>query len=163
MQVPVVGTFAPSGVHINKDEFLPLTTLPMSSETAKNVADATVVNFKLLSAASGHSAESLYNTVDVHMTDATAHNKGLSTKLAEKFSREVEAGQIFCDTHTVLGFDRSMTKEIQSIEGSMGLQTIFNSFMGNVEIDQKQDTVATATVSWCLSLFGTTIKNLLHL
>ena len=31
----VVGAFAPPGVHINKDEFLPLTTLPMSSETAK--------------------------------------------------------------------------------------------------------------------------------
>ena len=36
----------------------------------------------------------------------------------------------------------------------MGIQTIFNSFMGNVEIDLKQDTVATSTVNWSLSLFG---------
>ena len=49
---------------------------------------------------------------------------------------------MFCDTHTVLGFDRSMKKVITSIEESMGIQTIFNSFMGNVEIDLKQDTVA---------------------
>ena len=150
----IVGTFAPQGLHINNKEFLALPTLQLSSETTDNITDSVIVDFKMIEAASGHSAESLYSAVDVHMTDATAHNKGLSTKLAEKFSREVEAGQIFCDTHTVLGFDRSMTKEIQSIEGSMGLQTIFNSFMGNVEIDQKQDTVATATVSWCLSLFG---------
>ena len=61
---------------------------------------------------------------------------------------------MFCDTHTVLGFDRSMKKVITSIEESMGIQTIFNSFMGNVEIDLKQDTVATSTVNWSLSLFG---------
>ena len=150
----VVGAFAPSGVHINKDEFLPLTTLPMSSETAKNIADATVVNFKLLSAASGHSAESLYNTVDVHMTDATAHNKGVTAILANEFHREVEAGQIFCGTHTVLGFDRSMIKVINSIEENMGMQTLFKSFTGNVDIDQKKDTIAISTIYWCLNLFG---------
>ena len=132
----VVGTFAPAGLHINKDEYLPLPTLPLSSETTKNVADSIVVDFQLLSAASGHSVESLYNTVDVHMTDATAHNKGVSAILAKEFHREVEAGQIFCDTHTVLGFDRSMIKVINSIEESMGMQTIFKSFMGNVDIDQ---------------------------
>ena len=137
----IVGTFAPQGLHINNKEFLALPTLQLSSETTDNITDSVIVDFKMIEAASGHSAESLYSAVDVHMTDATAHNKGLSTKLAEKFSREVEAGQIFCDTHTVLGFDRSMKKVITSIEESMGIQTIFNSFMGNVEIDLKQDTV----------------------
>ena len=149
-----VGTFAPAGLHINKDEYLPLSTLQLSSETTENIANSIEVEFNLLAAASGHSSDSLYNAVDVHMTDATAHNKGVSTILAEKFNREVEAGQIFCDTHTVLGFDRSMKKVITSIEESMGLQTIYNSFMGIVEIDHKQDTVATSTVFWSLSLFG---------
>ena len=32
----VVGTFAPAGLHINKNEYLPLTTLPLSSETTQN-------------------------------------------------------------------------------------------------------------------------------
>ena len=49
-------------------------TLSISTETTENIADHTVVGFKLLEAASGHDVKSLYNTVDVHMTDATAHN-----------------------------------------------------------------------------------------
>ena len=72
-----VGTFAPAGLHINKDEYLPLSTLQLSSETTENIANSIEVEFNLLAAASGHSSESLYNTVDVHMTDATAHNKGV--------------------------------------------------------------------------------------
>ena len=144
----IVGTFAPQGLHINNKEFLALPTLQLSSETTDNITDSVIVDFKMIEAASGHSAESLYSAVDVHMTDATAHNKGLSTKLAEKFSREVEAGQIFCDTHTVLGFDRSMIKVINSIEENMGMQTLFKSFTGNVDIDQKKDTIAISTIYW---------------
>ena len=150
----VVGTFAPAGVHINKDEYLPFPTLPLSSETTQNIAQSIEVDFKLIGAASGHSAEILYKTVDVHMTDATAHNKGVSKILAETFNREYPAGQIFCDSHTVLGFDRCMVKVINSVEETMGMQNIFNSFMVYVEIDQQKDTVAISTVSWTLSLFG---------
>ena len=150
----IVGTFAPAGLHINKEEYLPLPTLQLSSETTENIADSIKVDFKLIEAASGHSSESLYNTVDVHMTDATAHNKGISKILAKTFNREEEAGQIFCDSHTVLGFDRSMTKVINSIEDSMGMQSIFNSFLLDIDIDQRKETVAISTVSWSLSLFG---------
>ena len=88
------------------------------------------------------------------MTDATAHNKGISKILAKTFNREDEATQIFCDSHTVLGFDRSMAKVIKSIEDSMGMQSIFNSFLLDIDIDQRKETVAISTVSWSLSLFG---------
>ena len=150
----VVGTFAPAGLHINKNEYLPLTTLPLSSETTQNIAQSIGVDFELMAAASGHSAEDLYKTVDVHMTDATAHNKGLNKILAKKFNRENVAGQIYCDSHTVLGFDRIMMKVINTVEETMGMQNIFNSFMVDVDINKQKETVAISTVSWALSLFG---------
>ena len=152
----VVGTFAPQGIHINKGEYLALPTLPLSSESTNNLAELIKVDFQILEAASGHSAESLYKAVDVHMTDATAHNKGISTALARTFNREIEAGQIFCDSHTALGFDRSMSKVVKSIEESMSVQIISNSFLLDVEadIDQRKDTVAIQTVDWSLRLFG---------
>ena len=149
-----VGSFAPAGLHINRDYFLPLPTLPIATETTENVAESIAVDFRLLEAASGHSAEELYGAVNVHMTDSTAHNKGISEILADKFDRKDEAGQIFCDTHTALGFDRAMSKVINSVESKMGMENIFSTFLLEVDIDQKTDTVATSTVSWCLSLFG---------
>ena len=149
-----VGSFAPAGLHLNNEQYLPLPTLPISSETTENVAASIALDFKLLEAASGHSAEELYSTVDVHMTDSTAHNKGISKILANTFDRENEAGQIFCDSHTVLGFDRGISKVLNRIEEKMGMTNIFNSFLLDVDIDQRKDTVAMSTVSWTLSLFG---------
>ena len=88
------------------------------------------------------------------MTDSTAHNKGISEKLATTFNREKIAGQIFCDSHTVLGFDRGISKVLNKIEEKMGMTNIFNSFLLDVDIDQRKDTVSMSTVSWTLSLFG---------
>ena len=149
-----VGSFAPAGLHINKDEYVPLPTLPITTETTRNVADSVATDFKLLEAASGYTAEDLYSAVDVHMTDSTAHNKGISDILATEFSRTAKAGQIFCDTHTALGFDRGMSKEIHDIEEKMGMENIFNTFLLDVDVDQKKDSVSMTAVSWCLNLFG---------
>ena len=148
-----VGSFAPAGLHINRNEYLPLPTLPIGTETTENVAESIAVEFKLLEAASGYSAEELYGSVDVHMTDSTSHNKVISDILANKLDRKEKAGQIFCDTHTALGFDRAIAKVINSVESKMGMVNIFNSFMLDVDIDQKKDTISISTISWGLSLF----------
>lgn len=150
----VVGTFAPAGIHINRDEYVPLPILNITSETTENTADAIALDFKLLEAASGFKAEELYSAVDVHMTDATSHNKGVAATLANKFNRNKVAGQIFCDSHTTLGFDRGMSKVVHSVENEMGMQNIFNGFLLDVDIDQRKECVSIATVSWALSLFG---------
>ncbi|CAM1331741.1 Uncharacterised protein g10665 [Pycnogonum litorale] len=149
-----VGSFAPAGLHINKDEYVPLPTLPITSETTRNVADSIATDFKQLEAASGHTADDLYSAVNVHMTDSTSHNKGISDILAAEFNRDTKAGQIFCDTHTALGFDRGMNKQIHEIEVKMGMENIFNTFLLDVDIDQKKDSVSMTAVSWCLNLFG---------
>ena len=73
-----VGTFAPAGVHINRNEYLHLPTLPITSETRNNIADSRATDFRLLEAAWEISAEK----IDVHMTDSTSHNKGITENLA---------------------------------------------------------------------------------
>ncbi len=148
----VVGTFAPAGLHINRDEYVPLPILGVSSETTANTADAIALDFKLLEVASGHKAADLYKTGCAH--DSTAHNKGVAAALAVTFDREEAAGQIFCDSHTTLGFDRGTSKVVNSIEGCMGMENIFNGFLLDVDIDQKKDTISMSTVSWSSSLFG---------
>ena len=55
----VVGTFAPAGLHINRNEYLPLPTFPITSETKNNTADSIATDFRLLEAASGISAEEI--------------------------------------------------------------------------------------------------------
>ena len=114
-----VGSFAPAGVHVNRDEYIPLPTLPMSSETTKSVAEAIEIDFKLVGAAAGLEASELYANIDVHMTDATAHNKGISVECAKLMNREEPAGQLFCNAHTALGFDRGMESVINEIEVCM--------------------------------------------
>ena len=149
-----VGCFAPQGIHINRDEFYPLPTLQISSETTDNVAESIKTDFEMLSAASGKSATELYSCVDLHMTDATRHNKGISEKLSQKLEREDVAGQLFCNPHTALGFDRAISGVANEVETKMGLEKIFQGFVLDVNIDEKNDAVSLNTVSWVLNLFG---------
>ena len=98
-----VGCFAPQGLHINRNLYLPLPTMEIASETTHNVSESVVTGFKILEAASDHSAEDLYACVDLHMTDATAHNKGIAIEVADLLGREKPAGQLFCSViHTLL-------------------------------------------------------------
>ena len=106
--------------------------LGVSSETTQNTADAIACDFKILEAASGILAKELYNAVDVHMADSTAHNKGVAAALASQFERAKAAGQIFCDSHTTLGFDRRMSKDVHDIKDKMGMQSLFNGFLLDV-------------------------------
>ena len=149
-----VGTYATSGLHINKDQYLTLPTMNLSSETTENIADGVAMSFEILSAASDLDANDLYKAVDSHMTDATTHNKGLAQCVADKMEREVAAGQLFCGSHTNLAFDRTMSEVIHIIEDSMGMSNIFSGFLVDINIDQKQDTISLSAVSWMLNLFG---------
>ena len=149
-----VGSFAPAGVHINKNEYLPLPTLDMSSETTANIAEAIQTDFKILAAASGKDANELYANVDVHMSDSTAHNKGVAVATAELMGRSDPAGQLFCNPHTALGFDRGMEAVINHVERAMGMEQLTKAFLLSVDIDQSRDTISLTFVSWILSLFG---------
>ena len=148
-----VGCFAPQGLHINKEEYLPLPTLGMGSETTNNVSASVVTGFKILEAASDHPAEDLYSCVDLHMTDATAHNKGVAVEVANLMRREEPAGQLFCNPHTALGFDRCMKKIINNVEQKMDMSNLINCFVLDINIKQT-DTVSLSVINWILNLFG---------
>ena len=90
-----VGTFTPFGLHINRETYLPLTTLRMASETTENIAEGIKSTFEMLSYASFSTASERYEKVDLHMTDSTAHKKGVAKEVAEKLDRADPAGQIF--------------------------------------------------------------------
>ena len=114
-----VGSFVPAGVHINRDEYVPLPALRMSSETTCNISEAIQTDFKLVAAAAGKEADELYANIYVHYS--TAHNKGISNAVAELMNRENPAGQLFCNPHTALGFDRGMETVVNEVENSMGM------------------------------------------
>ena len=88
------------------------------------------------------------------MTDSTAHNKGIAETTAQLMGRENPAGQLFCNPHTTLGFDRAFQSVINKIEVDRGMQNIFKGFLLDVSIDQKSEVVSVTFVSWVVSLFG---------
>ena len=57
------------------------------------------MGFEILASVIGVKAEEVYKLVDTHMTDSTAHNKGLANLQAEMYNLETPAGQLFWDTH----------------------------------------------------------------
>ena len=147
-----VGCFAPQGLHINADTYIPLPTLQLGSETTKNISDSIVTGFDVLAAASDHDAETLYSCVDLHMTDATAHNKGVAAEVADTLKREDPAGQLFCNPHTALGFDRCKKKVINSVEQKMDMTNLLNCFLLDVNINQQSDTIPLTVIHWILNL-----------
>ena len=82
-----------------------------------------------MAVASDYSASDLYSTVDLLMTDATAHNKGVAKEVANAMNRENAAGQLFCNPHTTLGYDRCIKKVIATIEQKMNVASLLNSFV----------------------------------
>ena len=149
-----VGCFAPQGLHINCNIYLPLPTMEMASETTHNVSESVITGFKILEAASEHSAEDLYACVDLHMTDATAHNKGIAVEVADLLGRKEPAGQLFCNPHTALGFDRTMKKCIMEVEQKMDMTALAKCFVLDININQQSDTVSLSVINWILNLFG---------
>ena len=83
-----VSCFASQGLYVNQEPYIPLPTLQLGSETAKNISDSIATDFEMIAVASDCSASDLYSTVDLHVTDATAHNKGVAKKVANVMNRE---------------------------------------------------------------------------
>ena len=146
-----VGKFAVSTLHVNKDQVIPLPILNISSESTDNVSDGVISGIEILAAASGQSTDAAYNCIDVHMTDATAHNKSIASNIAGKLNIDTPAGQIFCNVHTTLGFDSEMKNIVNEVEANIGMQNIFSGFA--MDLDTK-GSITLNFVRWTLNLFG---------
>lgn len=138
-----IGHFGVAGLHIGKSVPFPLPLFPTFGEATEDVAYQCNLGLEILSVVDGMSPADLYNDlIDTHMTDSAPHNKGLSGKLASMFDLDDEKGQLFCGTHTTLGFSAAMNKIMAFVERDMTLEAIMSTFMVDLEFDSKHISVA---------------------
>ena len=147
-----VGTFATQGIHIGRNCPIPLPLMGISGESTKEVALQVDFGFQILSAVSGVPAKEIYQKIDVHMTDSVAHNKGIAKELSDLYSLDTVAGQLFCGTHTTLGFSSSMNKTVSMIEKDMKVEQVLSQFMVTIELDSKHGSLAGQALDMCLKL-----------
>ena len=127
------------------------------------------MGFKILALVRGVSVKDVYSLVDAHMTDSTEHNKGFAKILAEMYDLEKPAGQIFCGSHTTLGFSSVMNKVMRQVEADMKMEQVLKGFMVDMEFHSKNMSVAGQALDktcasnwWLLSMhinLGTVIMN----
>ncbi|KAJ8411822.1 hypothetical protein AAFF_G00154600 [Aldrovandia affinis] len=122
------------GLHVGQDNPFPLPILPIHGETTQDIAMQVDIGFEILALVRGVSFEDVYKLVDTHMTDSTEHNKGFSKLLAEMYNLETPAGQLFCGTHTTLGFSSAMNKVMRLVEADMKMEQVLKGFMVDLVI-----------------------------
>ena len=154
-----VGTFATQGIHIGQESPLPLPLIGIVGESTDDVALQIDFAFEVLAVTKGTEAKELYKMVDVHMTDSTEHNKGIADVLAEIYDLESPAGQLFCGSHTTLGFAREMNQVVSMIEKDMSLDAILAHFMVDMAPDTKHDSIAGQALDMALKLVAPEFDN----
>ena len=147
-----VGQFMVQGLHVGQDIPFPLPILPIHGETTEDIAMQVDMGFEILASVRGVGVEDVYKLVDTHMTDSTEHNKGFAKLLAEMYNIETPAGQLFCGTHTTLGFSSAMNKVMRLLEADMKMEQILKGFMVDLELDTKNASLAGQALDMCLKL-----------
>ena len=134
-----VGKFYVSGLHINKERTIPLTTVPVAGEARDEIAAQAALGFQLLAAACEPPMDpaEIYRSIDLHLTDSTSHNKHLAEDVPKLFNLDLKIGQIFCSTHTGLGFCASLNSSINQIEQKLGFSNIMDGFLVEIEYESK--------------------------
>ena len=122
---------------------IPLPTVPVAGETREEIAAQAALGFEILAAAREPpvTAKQLYKQVDAHMTDSVSHNKFLSEDLPKLLELDHKAGQLFCSTHTNLGFFSSLNSSIHEIELEHGLSHIMDGFVVEIDYESKNGLV----------------------
>ena len=86
------------------------------------------------------------------MTDSTEHNKGFAEIMADMYNLDTVAGQLFCGTHTTLGFASGMNKQMSIIERDLTLEVIFKNFIVDLDFDSKHGSVTGQALDCMLRL-----------
>ena len=123
------------GIHIGQASALPLPLLPICGESREDIAAQLGMGLEILSAVSGVAVAELAGQVDTLLTDSTEHNKGVNVIVQELYELDKPAGQIFCGTHTTLGFSNAMNSMVLRVELKMGLDKVLSNFMCSMELD----------------------------
>ena len=146
------GQFIVQALHVGQTTQIDLPILPIYGESAEDIAIQADMGMEILAASKGMTAKEVYNMVDVHMTDSTAHNKEIASCLAELYDLDTPAGQIFCNTHTTLGFSSGMNKVLRLVESGMHLEEVVKTFMVDLDCDTKNSSVAGQSLDMILRL-----------
>ena len=149
-----VGQFIGQGIHVGQNDALPLPLLPIHGEKKEDIAAQLGMGLEILSACSGVPAEELAGQLDTLLTDSTEHNKGVNVKLQQLYQLDTLPGQIFCGTHTTLGFSNTMNSVVTKIELKMGLDKVLNTFMCSMDLDSKNGSLAGQACDMMLKLFA---------
>ena len=147
-----VGTFATQGLSVGQECPLTLPLLGISGETTEEVALQVDMGFEILAICSGSTAKEVYSNVSVHMTDSVSHNKGIAKELQTLYDLDKPAGQLFCGSHTTLGFSSSLNKKVSIIESDMKIDQVLSKFMVSMELDSKNGSLAGQAMDMCLKL-----------
>ena len=146
------GQFIVQALHVGQTTQIDLPILPIYGETAEDIAIQADMGLEILAASKGITAKEVYSLVDVHMADSTAHNKEIASCLAELYDLDTPAGQIFCNTHTTLGFAAGMNKVLRLVEAGMHLEEVVKTFMVDLDFDTKNSSVAGQALDMILRL-----------
>lgn len=163
-----VGQFVAQGIHVGRDNPFPLPILSIDGETTGDIVlqvfpphpfvfisiniSQVDMALTLVAAVRGTTSKELYKLIDTHMTDATEHNKRLAELLQEAYDLDQPAGQLFCGTHTTLGFAAAMNKFLRLLEAEMKMDMLVQGFMVDLDVDSKNSSVAGQSIDMCLRL-----------
>ena len=86
--------------------------------------------------------EEVYKLVTTHMTDSVSHNKGINKILQEMYSLDEPAGQLYCSSHTTLGFSSAMDSLVKKVEEDMKISHFTSKFMVALDVSSKNSSVA---------------------
>ena len=101
----------------------------------------------------------LYKEVDLHLTDSVSHNKFIGEDVPKLFDLDTKPGQIFCATHTGLGFCSSMNSSIHHIEDKLGIKNIMDGFVVEIEYESKNGSIIVQFVDCMTRLVGMELKH----
>lgn len=124
------GSFSVQGISINR-MYRALPTMSIATESRRNLADLKVAVLKILEAASGVDAKTLFDKIDFVITDQTAHNFGIETLVATDLQSDHLPEHLFCNVHPSLMFNRVLTKQWIAIETTIGRDKIYSNFLVN--------------------------------
>ena len=147
-----IGQFATQGIHIGRDSALPLPLMNICGESTQDIALQVDHAFHCLAVSKGVPVEEVYKLVSAHMTDSVEHNKGFNKILQELYSLEEPAGQLFCGSHTTLGFSNCMDKFVGKVEEVMKISQVTSKFMVGLDISSKNSSVAGLALDIMLKL-----------
>ena len=90
---------------------------------------------ELISICSCHSVKELMEQLDTLMSDSDVHNKQVNMIVQDLFNLDKALGQLFCGTHTCLGFSKILNKMVMDMTRKM-------KFMVGMDVDSKSGSSA---------------------